>query len=220
MINELYTIHIITFIVSLSRIGLNKICLGNYLQRPIVFLHIRHKCGQNQSAILLYPLFNHGSFQVLQRQLSAVQSDVVNVVPLPQDLNSTFKVNLIFVESTRLASVGNTSLHTHYTFPSALRIVDISFQIIEEVYERHFTCHVGRVVVQGSLKKKGLLCVILALFVKLYRELTYHFEELVNGCESFFCLYAVFELVLFSFLVPYLEFFIVFPQEVSANLMV
>ena len=50
-------------------------------------------------------------------------------------------------------------------------------------------------------------------------EATYHFKQLIDRGKPFFSLNAIFELVLFPFLVPALEFLIVLAKEMSANLM-
>jgi len=147
--------------------------------------------------------------QVLQTNLTAEEGLEVEGEALRQDLDGTFKVDLIFVEASFLAGVCEPSLDSESELPAGLGAVDVLFEVLKQIDEAHLLGHEGSVVIEGRSIEEGLAATILD-----------GLDHLVGTSEAFLGDDAGLHVVLISPLVPDLLLLVVLAQEVSADLVV
>lgn len=76
----------------------------------------------------------------------------VNLFSFLKEFQSSLKVNLVFVETTGLRSVGKAPFHTQDVFVPLSRIVHVLGQIIEKFFERKLTSFTAHVVIQSRFE--------------------------------------------------------------------
>ena len=80
-----------------------------------------------------------------------------------QELQGAFEVNLIFVEASRLRSVGKAPLDSQNVLVTSFWIIYVLFEVLEELRKGHFAGFATHVVVQSWLEQVGELLWVLRL---------------------------------------------------------
>ena len=146
---------------------------------------------------------------LLHRQLACVEVTHVDFSPNSKDIDGTFKVTLVFIESTRLGCVFETSFQSVRVDPPSLRILSQVLHRMEQLHKRHFASFNTKMIVERRTKHQRMLVGILCYVV-----------QLVDSGKTFLSLVQELLGRLLSTamigLVPVVDG----PQQMSANLMV
>ena len=136
---------------SLNTFSIDEVVLCNHIQTLDVVFCIFYELWQHKVSCL-QPLHQLRPLQVFEVQLCRIETVPIYFFSEFEELESTLKINLIFVETTRLRGVTQATLDSEHVLVSLPWVVNIFLQVLEEILERELTCFAAHVVVQSRFE--------------------------------------------------------------------